>query len=172
MRWRGVCYRAHAPKYAFDPLSGEGARIAGGRFNPIGTPALYLATSIESLLLEQGRGFSMLLPPLTICAYIIDIENIADLRTPELCAEAGFPFDALGCPWRQDLHKGKIPASWSIAKDLIGRGVNGILAPSFANGARPDMTNLVLWNWDADNPHQIKVHDPNSDLPKNQSSWD
>jgi RES domain-containing protein len=171
VRWRGTCYRAHAPKYAFDPLSGEGARIAGGRFNPVGMAALYLAASIETMLLEQGRGFSMLLPPLTICAYLIDIENIVDLRTPELCTEAGFLFDSLACPWRQDRHEGRTPASWLVAKDLLAKGANGILVPSFANGARPDMTNLVLWHWDADNPHQIKIHDPHSALPKDQSSW-
>ena len=36
-------FRAHNPLWSFQPLSGAGAARAGGRFNRIGTPALYLS---------------------------------------------------------------------------------------------------------------------------------
>ncbi|MFV0302812.1 MAG: RES family NAD+ phosphorylase [Paracoccus sp. (in: a-proteobacteria)] len=45
MRYRGECFRAHNPRWSFEPLSGEGARRHGGRFNPPGVPALYLSTT-------------------------------------------------------------------------------------------------------------------------------
>ncbi|WP_368373267.1 RES domain-containing protein [Roseovarius sp. THAF27] len=31
---RRLVYRAHDPKWAFDPASGAGAAIYGGRYNP------------------------------------------------------------------------------------------------------------------------------------------
>ena len=38
MRSRGVVYRAHNPQWSWTPLSGEGARRHGGRFNRRGVP--------------------------------------------------------------------------------------------------------------------------------------
>ncbi|MGV3552391.1 RES family NAD+ phosphorylase [Rhizobium sp.] len=66
MIFSGFAYRAHDPKWAFDPLSGEGAAIHGGRFNPRGVEALYLATSLEGAVLEASHGFAYRFEPLTI----------------------------------------------------------------------------------------------------------
>jgi RES domain-containing protein len=52
MRFQGICYRAHEPKWSFMPLSGSGASINGGRFNPKGIPALYLSLSVETAIKE------------------------------------------------------------------------------------------------------------------------
>ncbi|MEX2587658.1 MAG: RES family NAD+ phosphorylase [Actinomycetota bacterium] len=50
----GVAFRHLAP--GFDPLSGEGARIAGGRYNPPDSfPALYLCTSLDCVTAEFER---------------------------------------------------------------------------------------------------------------------
>ena len=35
MRFRGIVYRAHDPRWSWPPVSGEGSRIYGGRFNRI-----------------------------------------------------------------------------------------------------------------------------------------
>ena len=51
-RYRGLAYRAHDPRWAFAPTSGAGAAIHGGRFNPKGTAALYLALTIEGMPVE------------------------------------------------------------------------------------------------------------------------
>jgi len=45
-----ICYRVVRHKYA--DLSGEGARLYGGRFNPAGIPAVYSSQSIALALLE------------------------------------------------------------------------------------------------------------------------
>ena len=37
--YRGKLYRALNPIHAREPLSGRGAALYGGRFNPKGTPA-------------------------------------------------------------------------------------------------------------------------------------
>ena len=41
MRFRGTVYRAHNPQWAWTPLSGEGTRRHGERFNKRGVPALW-----------------------------------------------------------------------------------------------------------------------------------
>jgi hypothetical protein len=44
----------------------------------------------------------------------------------------------------EDMAAGKEPVSWKVAKRLIGEGASGIIVPSFARGARPDMHDVVL----------------------------
>jgi RES domain-containing protein len=54
-RWSGACYRAAAPQWSrsHDLFSGEGARRIGGRWNPPGIRAAYVALSPEAALAEQ-----------------------------------------------------------------------------------------------------------------------
>jgi RES domain-containing protein len=171
LRWRGVCYRAHDPKWAWAPTSGEGAAAKGGRFNPIGAPALYLALTVEGMFLEMGHGFAHRFDPLTICSYDVDVDDLVDLRTEEGRAATGVALANMACAWAYDSAVGRRPASWIIADKLMAAGASGILTPSFAVGARADMANLVLWNWGPDLPHRVAVHDPSGRLPKNQLSW-
>lgn len=171
MKFRGTCYRAHDPRWAFSPLSSEGARLVGGRFNPVGTPALYLSLTLEGAVVEASSGFGGRFEPLTLCSYEGDVEDLLDLRTDAERTAAGVALDELFCQWELDLAEGRDPASWTVAKRLIAAGAAGILVPSFATGARPDMANLVLWKWGPDLPHRVTVYDPSGRLPKDQLSW-
>lgn len=171
MKWSGTCYRAHHPQWAWNPLSGAGAAIRGGRFNPVGTPALYLALTIEGMFLEMGHGFSRVFEPLTVCAYHVDVADLIDLRTDGARAVAGVSYADMACGWEYDLSNGARPASWTVYDRLVRSGGAGVLAPSFANGARPDMHNLVLWTWGPDLPHKVELFDPTGRLPKNDLSW-
>jgi RES domain-containing protein len=171
VRWQGVCYRGHDPKWAWSPTSGDGAAATGGRLNPVGTPALYLALTIEGLLAELGHGFGRRLDPLTICEYTVDVDDVVDLRTERARKGAAVKLAELSCPWAWDRASGRTPASWNVAARLIEKGASGILVPSFANGAKPEMSNLVLWRWGPSLPHLVQVHDPAGRLPKDQSSW-
>ena len=157
--------------WAWDPTSGAGAAAKGGRFNPLGVPALYLALSIEGMFAEMGHGFAHRFDPLTVCSYDVDVEGVVDLRSNAGRASAGVDLDHLACAWFEDHLRGRKPASWVVAERLIGRGASGILVPSFANGARPEMANLVLWTWGSDPPTRVTVYDPGRRLPKDQSSW-
>lgn len=171
MRFRGTCYRAHDPKWAFSPLSGDGAKTHGGRFNPRGVPALYLALTIEGMFVEMGHGFVHRFDPLTVCIYEVDVENIVDLRNDAARKSNGVQLADLGCAWANDVANRREPASWRLAARLIADDKAGILVPSFANRARPDMTNLVLWKWGPALPHCVDVYDPSGRLPKDQTSW-
>jgi RES domain-containing protein len=167
LRFQGTCFRAHDPKWAFSPVSGAGAALRGGRFNPKGVPALYLALTLTGMFKEMGHGFGHRFDPLTICSYEVDSEDITDLRTEADRKAAGVDL----CAWAHDLTLRKKPASWGAAEMLIKRGAAGILVPSFAVGARAGLDNLVLWTWGGDPPHRVRVHDPDGRLPKDQSSW-
>ena len=146
-RWRGLAYRAHDPRWAFAPTSGEGAAIHGGRFNPKGVKALYLALSIEGMFAELSHGFARRFPPLTVVTYDVDCADILDLTTEAGRQAAGTDLSTLGCAWMLDRAEGRVPPSWTLTKRLIAAGAAGALVPSFAVGATAGMRNLVLWRW-------------------------
>jgi len=172
LRFQGWCSRGHDPQWSFSPLSGESARHKGGRFNPIGTPALYLGLSPEVAWAEASHGFAHRFEPLTLCAYEVDVDDVVDLRTEDDSRSIGVDPADLACAWEYDLSNGTDPASWAVARRFIHEGAAGILVPSFARGARPDMHNLVVWKWGPDLPHRVTVYDPSDRLPKNQLSWE
>lgn len=171
MRFAGDCYRAHNPKWSFAPLSGDGAKVHGGRFNPKDVPALYLGLTIEGAVIEASQGFAAKLEPLTVCLYEVDCEDIVDLSSAEGRSAAGVSLADMACAWALDAAERRKPASWKLAQELIAGGAAGIVAPSFARGARPDMRNLVLWKWGRDLPWRVAVHDPSGRLPKDMLSW-
>jgi RES domain-containing protein len=171
LRVAGTFYRGHDPKWAWTPLSGEGAAIHGGRWNPKGLPALYLGNDIMGVVAEMSHGFGDRIRPLTMCAYTVDCEDIADLTTGDGRAEHGVDAAAIACPWFLIAADGGEPPTWAIARRLIAAGHAGVLAPSFAPQAPSHHVNLVLWDWGPDLPHKVEVHDPTGRLPKNQLSW-
>ena len=170
MRFQATCYRGHDPQWAFSPLSGDGAK-AGRRFNPEGVAALYLALSIETMIVEVTHGFAHRFKPLTIVTYDVDVADIVDLRTDDGRRAADVELADMACAWRLDLADGQVPGSWRIANRLR-KTAAGILVPSFAHGARQDTHNLVLWKWSQELPHRVTVYDPSGRLPKDQRSWE
>ncbi len=172
MRFRGTCYRAHDPRWSFRPLSGEGAAIHGGRFNPKGVPALYLSLDLVTAVREASQGFAARLDPCVLCSYEVDCDDIVDLGDKAARDAAGVSFEELACAWALLKLERKPVPSQRLAARLIGDGKAGIIVPSFAVGAAADSHNLVLWKWGPDLPHQVMVHDPSGRLPKSQRSWD
>jgi RES domain-containing protein len=157
--WSGLAYRAHDPRWSFDPCSGEGARLKGGRFNRVGTPALYLALRAEGALREAQAGFPFRFQPMTLCAYEVVAERIVDARRSAALAEAGVTFADLACAWRLDLAEGRVPGSWAAVDRLISFGAQGMLYPSFAAAATADDINLVLWRWGIEGTANVQVID-------------
>ena len=88
----GECFRQQAPKY--DPLSGEGARRQGGRFNPPHSfPVLYLCTTRACAVAELRRAGGRLaiglegLLPRQLYRYEVNLGRILDLTdVPTLTA--------------------------------------------------------------------------------------
>lgn len=171
MRFRGTVYRAHNPRWAFSPLSGDGAARYGGRFNPTGLPALYTSLRMETAWLEAQQGFAFKVQPMTICAYEIDCEDVTDLTDPETLAGFSLKPSALSCAWEDIASRGKTPPSWALARQLVAQGTAAIIVPSFAPGAIEGARNLVFYQWSDALPHQVCVIDDDMRLPKSPASW-
>lgn len=167
VRLRRICWRIHAPKWAFAPLSGEGAARTGGRFNKPGTPALYLAFTHDTAIreYEQDLGWR----PGTLCAYRLDAK-VADLRDTATLAELNIRPGMVRCAWKELAFSrpiGDVP-SWRIAAALAAKKVAGAIYPSAVD---PHGTNVVLWQWNTGKADRVEVIDPLADLPKTQASW-
>ncbi|MFZ1471188.1 MAG: RES domain-containing protein [Paracoccaceae bacterium] len=143
-RFHGTVYRALNPVWMRQPLSGEGARRHGGRFNPKGTPALYTALTPEGAIAEAnqaGRPFE----PVTLVAYLADLGPVLDATDPRQGID---PAVLAADDWRLQMRQDGISAGQRLAQGLIAAGWVGMIVPSFAPGVRLGARNLVLWRWE------------------------
>lgn len=171
MRFVGLVYRAHNPRWAWGPLSGEGARRNGGRFNRRGLPALYTSLSPLTAIREASQ-LGRPLQPVTLCAYEVDAEPIFDGEDPEARRTLGVGESDLDCPhWRRLMADGKPPASQALADRLIAEGYVGLRVRSFAPGAGPKEVNMVFWRWGTAAPIRVSVIDEEGRLPSSDASW-
>lgn len=158
MHYRGLLYRALNPIWAREPLSGEGARRFGGRFNPKGTPALYTALSIMTAIREANQIGT--LQPTTLVAYRADLEPIFDATDAKALRGYGVSPDELAAgDWRIRMREeGKAPTQL-LAECLIRDGYAGMQVRSFAKGATDADLNIVLWTWGGEPPAQLTLVD-------------
>jgi len=106
VKFRAVVWRAHHPRWAFAPASGQGAALHGGRFNRVGVPALYTSPRFETAWLEAQQAFPFKAQPMTLCGYQVDCEDIADLSDATTLSTLGVDRTALDCPWEYLAAKG------------------------------------------------------------------
>lgn len=158
MRYRGLLYRALNPIHARTPLSGEGARRHGGRFNPRGMPALYTAQSVMTAIREANQIGT--LQPTTLVAYEADIRPILDGTDPAALGAHGLtPAYLAADDWRaRMLTDGKAPTQ-ALGERMKALGFAGLQVRSFARGATDADLNLVLWVWGPDAPTALRLVD-------------
>jgi RES domain-containing protein len=145
--------------------------VHGGRFNPKGTPALYVALDPMTAIKEAAQGFARKFEPCVLCKYEIDCEDVVDLRGEKERRGAKTSLEDMACAWFADAAAGREPASWRLARSLIAGDAAGLIAQSFVTGAGAGDVNLVLWDWSDRLPHRVTVFDPSGRLPRNQLSW-
>ena len=126
-------------------MSGEGARVHGGRFNRKGVPALYLSQDWDTAIVEAIQGFAYRIPPLTIVSYELDCDDLIDLTDSAELARLGVRNEDLRCAWLLLAESGQPVPSWELA-DRLRTAASGIVVPSFATGAPPPARNIVLWS--------------------------
>lgn len=125
-----VVYRIANVKYKDTTLSGIGAEKVGGRWNEVGTRAVYCSENISLALLE----------------YYVHSENIANLPSEILVAKIEFPDDfkieelkKLPERWDQYPYSSKTTSVFtSLAKD---RNVFALRVPSTIVGLE---SNIIL----------------------------
>ena len=133
------------PVWARDPLSGEGARRFGGRFNKVGRAALYTALSPQTAIKEANQVGH--LQPTTLVSYHAEIVRVFDGTDSALLAAHAQTFESLAAPdWRDRMAAGLAPTQ-AFAEDLIAKGYQGLFVQSYARGATAKDCNLVLWSW-------------------------
>ena len=170
MRFRGLVYRAHNPQWSWTPLSGEGARRHGGRFNRPGVPALY--TSLAPLTaIREAQPLGRPMQALMLCAYEVDAEPVFDTQDAARRTALGVNDADIACPtWEAEMHAGKVPTSQALADRLIAAGQVGMLVRSFAAAAGSDDINLVLWRWGSVRPARVVLLDDEGRLSRRPSS--
>ncbi len=163
MKFNGKLYRALNPIYAHEPMSGHGAALFGGRFNPRGMPALYVTLSIVTAVRESNQAGS--LQPTTLVSYHGDFEKIFDARDPAALASYGMDAAGLADPaWRDQMKASGKSRTQLFAEALAADGYQGMLVPSFATGSDGQDLNIVLWSWSDQPPGQLTLIDDEGSL--------
>ena len=159
MRFRGTVYRAHNPEWAWTPLSGEGTRRYGGRFNRRGKPA-FCSSLAQITAIREATPLGRPTQPLTLCAYEVDAEPVFDATDPMRLRQHRLVEADLACPtWEADMLERGVAASQVLAERLVAAGYVGMLVPSFAIGTNTEDLNLVMWHWGDSYPSCITLID-------------
>lgn len=168
MRFQGKVFRAINAVWAHDPLSGRGAAITGGRFNPKGVECYYTSLHYEIAIREAVQGIGDLEPTMIIACQA-DVTDLVDLSTADKITDFGVDIALLRSPnWRDEMDDFGKSQSQELAERLIADGHAGMLVPSFAPNAASGDTNLVLWKWGDDLPHMVRVIDTEDRLGRMQ----
>ncbi|MCB1061643.1 MAG: RES family NAD+ phosphorylase [Verrucomicrobiae bacterium] len=119
------CYRIVTPRYAHSALSGEGARLYGGRWNPPGWRCVYAAGSrslaaLEMLVHLTGRSRGLVYRLLTI-----DVPDELVAEVPVL-PDGWDATPAGGVPQ-------SIGAEWLIAGKTVALKVPSVIIPEESN---------------------------------------
>lgn len=156
--FQGLLYRSLNPIHAKQPLSGRGAALYGGRFNPVGMEALYASLSPEGAIREANQIGA--LQPTTLVAYRADIAAVIDSRDPAALAPWSLTAaDLADASWRDRMHRGAAVPTQDLAVALSAAGYAGMLVQSFARGAAADEMNLVLWRWNTGDRDSLALID-------------
>ena len=146
--YEGKLYRALNPIFAREPLSGQGAALYGGRFNPRGVPTLYASLSVMTALREANQVGS--LQPTTLVSYDAKIASVFDCRDEGALAAQGMTADMLAAAtWRDEARSTREAKTQDFARRLMKAGHHGLLFRSFAPGSAAEDLNIVLWTWGA-----------------------
>jgi RES domain-containing protein len=156
--YEGLLYRALNPRWATDPLSGEGAALYGGRFNARGTPVLYTSLSPVTALKEAQQVGTF--QPITLVAYEASIPRLFDGRDIDALETFGMmPADLAGPGWRDAMRGGRLAPTQSFGARLKEAGIHGLLVSSFAPGADAGDLNIVVFTWNSAGGATLRVID-------------
>ena len=148
---RLIGYRSTVPKFAteLDLITGEGARIHGGRWNPPGVASVYASDSPETAMAEAlatVRYYRLpvhAFAPRCFVSLSFDLERVLDLTDGETRRRIGFSRRRMvETDWRAKMAAGVLPLTQLVGRAAADSGLDGLLVPS---GARRDGKNVVAF---------------------------
>jgi RES domain-containing protein len=132
----GVWYRCVAASFAHEIISGQGARIHGGRWNPVGSfRTIYLSDSPETALQEYlARARRMKWPdhksfPMVMAAVEVSVRRVVDFRVPEVAAVIEPLLKAERAHWRS-IQSRREAVSQAIGRAACEAGFHGLVVTS------------------------------------------
>ena len=128
------------PRWAHDPLSGEGARRHGGRFNPPGMAAFYSALDPHTAYAEYTQ--SLYDRPGLLCSFDITQAAVLDFADDGHLERAGLVRSDLSSRW---FGLSDAPSQLAATR-LVASGIDGVVYPSLQHGGG---RNIVHWRFDA-----------------------
>lgn len=159
-------WRAYVPRWAHAPLSGEGAARFGGRWNPVGAPAIYAAREMSTAWAEYNQGFVQ--HPALIAQLDLSGATLADLTDPATLQRLDIDAAIHRCEWRHLLDIGKVPETHALRQKLLTDGHDGVIYPSFIS---PGGSCVALWRWNSGGDPTLSVIDPDGRMPHSPASW-
>ena len=133
-------WRVVKSTYAANPLDGEGARRAGGRWNPVGTPALYASDSLALAMMEVLVHFDSAMPMASYIALELDIPDSAIITINPNAIPGGWPrLDSI--PASQRIGHGML-----VMRNLFAIAVPSVVVPlSFNYVINPSHADFPAW---------------------------
>jgi RES domain-containing protein len=151
-RWQGVLFRFAAPEYASsgDLLTGQGARVHGGRWNPPGSfAAVYGSLTPEVAMAEtfaaaRRHGIpDAELTPRVIAAARATLARVVDLTRDEIRGRLGVTAGRMvEEPWAELNGRGEEALTQAIGRAAHALLLEGLIVPSSAS---PGGRNAVLF---------------------------
>lgn len=150
--WKGDVYRLAHPKYAdsADFISGAGATLNGGRWNPPdGSPTLYASSSPElaseeTFALARKLGFAPRdLLPRVIRAIRVRVSRLVDMTDGDIRRSLMVSEQRmLDTNWRKANARGNEALTQAIGRAAAEAGLEGLIV---ASSVRPKEFNLVIF---------------------------
>ena len=135
-----ICY----PKFFWPQhfIDGEGARLCGGRFTPIGAQrTLYSSLDIATAAAELESWYTYYcLPdssfqPRLLAAIAISVGRVLDLTATETLSELGLEINQICEEWRRHSDENSVAPTQTFGKLVYEAGFEGILFPSVRRDA-------------------------------------
>ncbi len=150
-------FRIVKPRWAATAMDGEGARIAGGRWNPPGLPVVYLAESRALAALEMlvhldrlARQMPMVIIEVEFPDSLMTEVFPADLPRNWNLAAGADPLKRLGAEWLRGMRS----LAMRVPSVVIPEETNFLINPRHPDAARIRLGNPVPWRFDARLAHE------------------
>jgi len=159
-------YRSSTPKYAneSDLLTGEGSKLNGGRWNPVGATVVYASLTPEAAMAEtlaHHRYYGISVEdamPRTFVAIRASLTAVVDFRQGLVRQRIQVSLDRiLTVDWRKEVRAGREPITHSIGRAALEIGLEGIIVPSAAD---PNGHNLLVFPENLQSASEFQLLNP------------